>query len=52
MLYEVITGIRDAVLEPDAYGNFIITGYDYLSAYDWVRFGLLHLWDGVRNNFV
>jgi CubicO group peptidase (beta-lactamase class C family) len=40
-------GIRDAVLETDPYGNFIITGYDFLSAYDWTRFGLLHLWDGV-----
>lgn len=40
-------GIRDAVLETDRFGNFIITGYNYLSAYDWVRFGLLHLWDGV-----
>ncbi len=40
-------GIRDAVLETDTHGNFIMTGYDYLSAYDWTRFGLLHLWDGV-----
>ena len=40
-------GIRDAVLETDRHGNFIITGYDFLSAYDWVRFGLLHLRDGV-----
>ncbi len=40
-------GVRDAVLETDTHGNFIMTGYDYLSAYDWTRFGLLHLWDGV-----
>ena len=40
-------GIRDAVLETDRFGNFIITGYDFLSAYDWMRFGLLHLRDGV-----
>ncbi len=40
-------GIRDAVLETDRFGNFIITGYDFMSAYDWARFGLLHLWDGV-----
>jgi CubicO group peptidase (beta-lactamase class C family) len=39
-------GIRDAVLETDAWGNFIMTGYDYMSARDWARFGLLHLWDG------
>ena len=39
-------GIRDAVLETDRYGNFIMTGYDYMSAHDWARFGMLHLWDG------
>lgn len=40
-------GARDFVLETDPYGNFIMTGYDYGSAADWARFGLLHLWDGV-----
>ncbi len=40
-------GIRSAVLETDAWGNFILSGYDYLSARDWVRFGLLYLADGV-----
>ncbi|HSG82546.1 MAG TPA: serine hydrolase [Gemmatimonadota bacterium] len=40
-------GMRDVVLETDTYGNFIMTGYDFVSAYDWTRFGLLHLWDGV-----
>lgn len=40
-------GARDFVLEPDAWGNFIMTGYDYGSAGDWARFGLLHLRDGV-----
>lgn len=40
-------GVRNAVLETDAWGNFILTGYDFMSAMDWVRFGLLHLWDGV-----
>ncbi len=40
-------GARNYVLETDAWGNFIITGYDYGSAWDWARFGLLHLWDGV-----
>lgn len=39
-------GMRNVVLETDTHGNFIMTGYDYLSAYDWARFGLLHLWDG------
>jgi len=40
-------GARNFVLETDAWGNFIMTGYDYGSAWDWARFGLLHLWDGV-----
>jgi CubicO group peptidase (beta-lactamase class C family) len=40
-------GVRNAVLETDTYGNFIMTGYDFASAHDWARFGLLHLWDGV-----
>lgn len=42
-------GIKNAVLETDAWGNFIMTGYDYMSARDWARFGLLHLQDGVWN---
>jgi len=45
-LFDVI-GARNFVLETDAWGNFIMTGYDYGSARDWARFGLLHLWDGV-----
>lgn len=40
-------GMRSMVLETDAWGNFIITGYDYGGSRDWARFGLLHLWDGV-----
>jgi CubicO group peptidase (beta-lactamase class C family) len=40
-------GIKNAVLETDAWGNFILTGFDYMSARDWARFGLLHLQDGV-----
>jgi len=39
-------GARNYVLETDAWGNFIITGYDFGSAWDWARFGLLYLWDG------
>ncbi|MBI4474844.1 MAG: serine hydrolase, partial [Acidobacteria bacterium] len=42
-------GARNFVLETDAWGNFIMTGFDYGSARDWARFGLLHLWDGVWN---
>jgi len=45
-------GVRNAVLETDAWGNFILSGYDYVSARDWVRFGLLYLnggvWQGER----
>jgi CubicO group peptidase (beta-lactamase class C family) len=40
-------GARHVVLETDAWGNFIMTGFDYVSARDWARFGLLHLHDGV-----
>ena len=39
-------GARHFVLETDAWGNFIMTGYDYGTARDWARLGLLHLWDG------
>lgn len=46
MLFDRI-GSRDFVLEPDPWGNFILSGYEYGSAADWMRFGLLHLWDGV-----
>lgn len=40
-------GARHFVLETDAWGNFVMTGFDYGSARDWARFGLLHLGDGV-----
>jgi len=40
-------GARHFVLETDAWGNFVMTGFDYGSARDWARFGLLHLADGV-----
>jgi len=42
-------GARNFVLETDAWGNFIMTGFDYGSARDWARFGLLHLWKGKWN---
>src|SRR5262245_46535438 len=45
-LFDVI-GARNFTLETDAWGNFIMTVFDYGSAGDWARFGLLHLWDGV-----
>jgi CubicO group peptidase (beta-lactamase class C family) len=40
-------GIRRQVLETDPYGNFILTGYDYGTARNWARIGLLYLQDGV-----
>ena len=45
-------GMRNMVLETDPYGNFIMTGFDYGTARDWARLGLLHLqgglWQGER----
>jgi CubicO group peptidase (beta-lactamase class C family) len=45
-------GARSFVLETDAWGNFIITGFDYGGTRDWARLGMLYLqggeWDGQR----
>ena len=40
-------GVRNAVLETDPYGNYIMSGYEYLSIVDWTRIGMLYLQDGV-----
>jgi len=40
-------GIRNIVLETDPYGNFISTGFDYGTARDWARLGMLMVNDGV-----
>jgi CubicO group peptidase (beta-lactamase class C family) len=40
-------GIRRQVLETDPYGNFLLTGYDYGTARNWARIGLLYLNDGM-----
>ena len=40
-------GIRRQVLETDPYGNFLLSGYDYGTARNWARLGLLYLQDGV-----
>lgn len=42
-------GIRTAVLETDASGNFITQGAELMSARDWARLGNLYLSDGVWN---
>ena len=42
-------GVRRQVLEPDPFGNLILTGYDYGTARNWARLGLLFLRDGVWN---
>ena len=42
-------GIRKQVLEPDPYGNFLLTGYDYGTGRNFARLGLLYLQDGVWN---
>jgi CubicO group peptidase (beta-lactamase class C family) len=40
-------GIRRQVLETDPYGNFLLTGYDYGTARNWARLGMLYLQDGM-----
>ena len=40
-------GIRRQVLETDPYGNFLISGYDYGTARNWGRIGMLYLHDGM-----
>ncbi|MCB0669658.1 MAG: serine hydrolase [Saprospiraceae bacterium] len=42
-------GIRRQLLETDPYGNFILTGFDYGTARNWGRLGLLYLQDGMWN---
>jgi len=34
-------------LETDPYGNFVMTGFDYGTARNWARLGLLYLQDGM-----
>ena len=40
-------GMRSAVLETDAAGDFVGSSFSYATARDWARFGLLHAQDGV-----
>ncbi len=43
-------GSREWMLETDAYGNFLMTGYNFGTARDWARLGQLYLqrgmWEG------
>ena len=45
-------GIRRFIMETDPYGNFLLTGYNYGTARNWARFGMLYLnrgmWNGER----
>ena len=45
-LFDII-GIRKQVMETDPYGNFLLTGYDYGTARNWGRLGMLYLQHGV-----
>jgi len=40
-------GIRKQVLETDPYGNFLLNGFDYGTARNWARIGMLYLNDGM-----
>lgn len=40
-------GMRSAVLEPDAGGDYVFSSFLYASARDWARLGLLFAQDGV-----
>ncbi|MEW5916310.1 MAG: serine hydrolase [Gemmatimonadota bacterium] len=40
-------GMRNQVLETDPYGNFLLTGYDYGTARNWARLGMLYVQDGM-----
>ncbi len=40
-------GIRRQLMETDPYGNFILSGFDYGTARNWARLGMLYLQDGM-----
>ncbi|HSB93442.1 MAG TPA: serine hydrolase [Flavitalea sp.] len=42
-------GMRSAIIETDAAGNFVGSSYMYATARDWARFGLLYLHNGRWN---
>lgn len=42
-------GIRKQVMETDPYGNFLLTGFDYGTARNWARLGMIYLQNGEWN---
>lgn len=40
-------GVRHMVMETDPYGNFLLQGYEFGTARDWNRLGMLYLNDGI-----
>ena len=40
-------GVRNLIAETDPYGNFLLQGYEFGTARDWLRLGNLYLQDGV-----
>jgi CubicO group peptidase (beta-lactamase class C family) len=42
-------GVRRMVIETDPFGNFLLPGYEFPPARDWVRLGLLYWQGGVWN---
>lgn len=42
-------GIRNMVMETDPYGNYLLQGYEFGTARDWNRLGMLYLNNGVWN---
>lgn len=42
-------GVRNFIVEPDPYGNFLFNGHDYAPVRDWARLGLLYQQKGMFN---
>lgn len=42
-------GVRHMVMETDPYGNYLLQGYEFGTARDWLRLGNFYLQDGVWN---
>jgi len=42
-------GVRNMTMETDPYGNYLLQGYEFGTARDWLRLGNLYLQDGVWN---